>query len=556
MPYPNPLRPGDSIPVARVWGPGSVTTATAIDNLINGRGMTGRGSRRDLHDNARDGASMWLTRADDVQIIFDFGATYPVREIWLWNYNQGGIVSDGLARRGLRSVIIETSLDGHDWIRNAKTAFELAPATGQDGLSATNLNDGQHSPIWLPNPLARFVRLVVAGGPGVGNWGGIDGQEPLYGLSAVRFYAGEGWVAEPDRDWDAQFWRMEGWTGADGIYSVPLEGQRTLYIFGDTFVGRVDPASDKRLDMTMINNSIAIGHHPDPRRASLDFQWKETNEPQSVFVPKTPYGRSVAQSYYWLQAGANINGAFYCLPMIVAPDPDGPEGFQFAVHGVTMTKVPMSDGALDWEAEMQWDVPLYAEDGRGSTQFGAAILNNTGPRGDGWVYVYGLRGVPAKDLLVARTRPEDFESVAAWRFWDGTEWSPRLLDAAAIAHGVSSELSVSPNIFDPGGGWLLVYGHGSLEHQTVAVATAAEPFGPFSPPTLLYFCPEPDTGDGIYAYNPKAHPALSSDEMLLVSYNVNARMWDTHVWHASVYRPRFIHLRQLTARARGAEHPA
>ncbi|MCY0900394.1 MAG: DUF4185 domain-containing protein [Firmicutes bacterium] len=211
-----------------------------------------------------------------------------------------------------------------------------------------------------------------------------------------------------------------------------------------------------------------------------------------------------------------------------------------------MVKVPILNDELVWNAEQQWDVPLYFHGQKGTLQFGVAILNEAEEYGGEWVYVYGLWLTGTrKHLVVARTSPETFESVHTWRYWTGNSWSTNIWESVPIAYDVLSELSVSPNTLDPQGGWILVYGHGSLDHQQIALATAQKPFGPFSSPTLVYFCPEGDASTGTYAYNAKAHPILSSEDSLLVSYNVNARHWETHVWHADVYRPRFLWLRRL-----------
>src|SRR5271169_1245436 len=57
-------------------------------------------------------------------------------------------------------------------------------------------------------------------------------------------------------EWDALFQRESGWIGADGDYSIPLKADTTLWLFSDTFVGKVKDG--KRLDAVMINNSIAL----------------------------------------------------------------------------------------------------------------------------------------------------------------------------------------------------------------------------------------------------------------------------------------------------------
>src|SRR5262245_33093157 len=63
-------------------------------------------------------------------------------------------------------------------------------------------------------------------------------------------------TAEPDEQMNALFQRREGWIGADGNYSVPLGQRRTLWLFSDTWVGKID--NGKRVEATIVNNSAAV----------------------------------------------------------------------------------------------------------------------------------------------------------------------------------------------------------------------------------------------------------------------------------------------------------
>ena len=55
--------------------------------------------------------------------------------------------------------------------------------------------------------------------------------------------------AAPDPRFNRQFTRLgDGWTGADGTYSVALPDGRTVWMFGDTFLGRVNPDRSRPAD--------------------------------------------------------------------------------------------------------------------------------------------------------------------------------------------------------------------------------------------------------------------------------------------------------------------
>lgn len=67
---------------------------------------------------------------------------------------------------------------------------------------------------------------------------------------------------------------------------------------------------------------------------------------------------------------------------------------------------------------------------------------------------------------------------------------------------------------------------------------AKAPEGPWSEPVAVAKAPE-HQGD-IFAYNAKAHPELSGDGRLLISYNVNTSDLAKVVAEADIYRPRFF----------------
>jgi hypothetical protein len=80
---------------------------------------------------------------------------------------------------------------------------------------------------------------------------------------------GAGYVAEKDDVWTNQFVKWNEWSGGDGIYSFnltdgndafdQLKNKKTLFVFGDTFVGTSDPVTDKRYQPHLMpNNSLGI----------------------------------------------------------------------------------------------------------------------------------------------------------------------------------------------------------------------------------------------------------------------------------------------------------
>lgn len=537
------------------------------ENVINRYGMSGISENKALHGNDAD--TMWL--ASGVQdavpsLTVDLGGTYPLKEMRVWNYNAAGKTD-----HGMRDVSIAYSIDGRAWteLRGDEFPYRLARADGSAGLAATNLDNSDGSKktgaaVAFGGAQARYVKLTPIGGAGIGNWGAEDAQGvPVYGLSELRFYADAGLVAEPARDWNGLFSRFESWTGADGIFSVPLdgydqpgklsEGSRTLFEFSDTFVGRVNGISGMRETASMVNNSIGFldGAEPDPAKIRFDVAPKSID--LSLFTPHTPHSETLPGSWYWLQDAYVKDGWLYTFPLLMAKDLSQDPGFQFAIEGVAMITVPITEDGLAYADQVQVDAPLYARlpDGR-ELVFGAGITDNTtesgAPDPDGYLYIYGYENNSnegTKGLLVARVVPDRLQSFADWRFWDGSDWSSRIEEADPVLDGVSPELSVTPMTEGRWQGKYLAISELDTLSGYVAYAAGDTPYGPFEPFTRLYYTVELEEGQGITTYNAKAHPHLSREGELLVTYNVNTTDAMANTVNASIYRPRWLRLREI-----------
>ena len=80
----------------------------------------------------------------------------------------------------------------------------------------------------------------------------------------------------------------------------------------------------------------------------------------------------------------------------------------------------------------------------------------------------------------------------------------------------------------------------------IEMRIGASPVGPFGPVINVFDCPEARENSHYFAYNAKAHPSLSQQGELLISYNVNSfNFWDEIKTNPTLYRPRFIKLKFL-----------
>ncbi len=341
-------------------------------------------------------------------------------------------------------------------------------------------------------------------------------------------------------EWDSLFNRKSGWTGADGIYSIPMDesekpgGQDHLILFSDTFIGNVD-ASGKRINTTIVNNTLAYLKGNQPVEDSITFMWNQNgSSPKAVFVPAT--SSATANDFYWLMDGIKIGDTIHVFSLRLKITGNG--AFDFEINGTVIISFTLSDNYYP-ENITQTDFPFFLTDSNNTTILGQAILPNTEVSGnknyDGYIYVYGPRDSSnGKKLIASRVLPEEFMEFDKWQFWNGNEWTNDFSSCASITDQISQEFSIT-EIDDK---YLLVCQIGS----SVAVRFGESPVGPFDFYNEIYQCPEVQISSNVFVYNAKAHPSLSDDNSLLISYNVNTLSFSENINIADIYRPRFIKL--------------
>ncbi len=185
--YPSMVLSSNVIPNVTVSATSSATGMSST-NIVNGSGLSSMEITA-VHDASGSGSTMWRSNTvfSNVRLTFDLKSIYALEQIYVWNYNQPGEVTCGL-----KNISIEYSTDNVTWTvlpapslgyeSNADYPFLLQQAVGKSGLKATNLADGNGTPIEMGGVHARYVRFTASKTAGVGNYGG-----KYFGLSEVMF---------------------------------------------------------------------------------------------------------------------------------------------------------------------------------------------------------------------------------------------------------------------------------------------------------------------------------------------------------------------------------
>lgn len=390
--------------------------------------------------------------------------------------------------------------------------------------------------------------LVCVGATLFAEGGGVPAparQEPLeeYTFAVEKAPELERWFDAGDR-----------WGGADGVFSIPLDPNRLLVTFGDTFTDRQRHK--------MVNNSIAILRLEGSKPVGIEFYFGRTpqGEIRSFVVPEGKPG------LFWLGPGLRDGGRLHLFAAHIELLPaGGPFGFRQIGEALLTVENP-DDPPPQWQIRQQM-LPFFRTDERGSTVFGAAVL--VAPRREArFVYVYGVDEektplFPLKHAVVARAPKGNTERLEKWEFYCGpatpppgadpamlTEsaeyWGKDYRRATRLAAEVASEYSVS---FLPAlNRYVMVYTRLGLS-QEIMMRTAPTPAGPWSQAVTLYRVPSLAEDQKAFFYAAKAHPALAADDELVISYVANSFDFAKLVRTPEIYRPWFIRVKLIRSKS-------
>ncbi|MGW0335020.1 DUF4185 domain-containing protein [Streptomyces sp. NPDC003011] len=340
--------------------------------------------------------------------------------------------------------------------------------------------------------------------------------------------------------------RTDDWTGGDGTHSVRLPDGRLLWLFSDTYLGRV---------------------HGPPNPVGESYAWRDGTAPL------------VRNSAVVMRDGRLET----TLPAPLFPDP-GPGQWRWPVAARVEPRSPGSSeqvlrvllwvrtaGAAPWV----YGVPTATEvatlslpdlrvesvvevldqrlvrDPSRRVLFGTTLVDE-----DGWTYVFGgddgqAASRPASQAYVARIPEGGLGDPAAWEYWDGSAWAARARPGAVLGDGRRTGVGSAFSVVRQDGTYVLfTMAAGARGLTTVTSYWACSPTGPWHGPAKDFTAALPP--GQVAAYNPQTHPELSDGGRVVLSYDVNwlepagaAAQLNRNV---SLYRPRFVSLRLKPAR--------
>ncbi len=533
-------------PIDRIGNDGEWTCDAEDYNATNGSGMSDVSSFTATHD--ADPSNMITDSKSMMGFKFDLQGNYPIRKIYIWNYNDPAHLD-----YGMKEIKLKISNDGTTWkTYTALKTMTIPKGTGED-LSASYV-------IEFEEPVrSRYFMLE-----NVSNYGG-----DMVGLSEVRFEIGEGWYADDANDWTALFSNYNGWSGADGIYSVNLDGvdydpsrdvseKETFFVFSDSIISTVDPATDLRSGVYMPNNTNALLTGGVADAKNIEFHYPEKTSGAANIKPDPAEPATVSgNKYYWLGDTFVVGSKLYVFALKIDHVDPSISGFSFAQVGVDLACYDIVDGVPDYDSlriiKDTDNILCDLNAAGGKYYFGGGVFDSTEAAGvlnpDGYLYIYGYQDTAnsGRKLVVSRVKPENVEKFSSYEFLASNgSWTKSTDDLKYLASNVAPEISVSQIRTGEYKGKYLLVNTNFTNGTTIMMSVSDSPFKEFTAKTTVF---DHDTvytieGKGNNSYNAKAHPALSGTGELLISYNVNG---DDCFTYGDVYRPRFLRLAEVPA---------
>ena len=272
-------------------------------------------------------------------------------------------------------------------------------------------------------------------------------------------------AAAPWPEADALFRRDARWLGGDAAISVALDGERVLWLFGDSFIAQAGERSRARA--RMVRNSVGLQQGLDPSRADMAFFFGRAQDgaPASFFAEQ-------GAAWFWPGDGLLLDGALTLFLTRIEADTGSALGFRVA--GWSAVRVTEPEAAPD-----RWRVqPLPAPDTAAIGVVGASVLLE----GD-FVYAYAVREPGDHAVLLLRWARGDFARGDLLRpeWFAGEHRGFAAAPPVVVLAAGATEFSVSRA---PRGGYVQLQSRG-FGAGPIALRSAPSLAGPFGPLTDL-----------------------------------------------------------------------
>lgn len=368
---------------------------------------------------------------------------------------------------------------------------------------------------------------------------------------------------------NSSFPYQAGWLGADSAYSIPLDGERVLWLFGDTFVGN-QSATTRQQVTGMPRNSVGIAQCASGQCTMQQYYWSSmyTATPKSFFDTGTT-------DWFWPLDGFVWNGKLYV--MLEQMHAQGSGAFGFAYTGVSLVTIPNYTASPD-----QWQVNYQTILTGNAAIPGTSIVVDQGANGNpypadpngaayAYFFTYGTAGGGSNYTALTRlplaNLAQATQSAGHWQYLSSSGWAA-WTTSAVLPADATHVMDVGPTEFtvryhpaaagQSSGDWLAVMPSTAYLDDKGLYSLSTSINGPWSAPATLYTYPEmqsssPDYTPNVFCYADKEHPELESPGSLTFTYACNSTVEEEVLKNMDLYHPVLVTVALPVASARNKE---
>ena len=331
----------------------------------------------------------------------------------------------------------------------------------------------------------------------------------------------QNFTVESADEFNEAFSRSEGWLGGDGIYSMNLDGidipghginngKKTIVWFSDSISGIV---KDSKTEMNnFVNNALSWVSYGNKIK---DIEWhyeKEKNKLFTVFLPTNPK----ETERFWLNDGfvnQDKNNEINLIGINVITTGEGIWGFKCIKN--TIITIPHDSLPPKKIKYTTKELPFSLEEVGMISALNVNTKESGSRNADGYIYIYFISSDLSFSLKIARMLPKDFLEPLKWTFWNGTDWSTNTKEAKSSFKNLSPEMSV---VQLKNGKYMMTFQENAIGSR-IGIKFSDTPYIWSDETTWIWNIKLEDSE--MFSYNAKAHPALSSENEIIISYNTN-----------------------------------
>lgn len=328
-----------------------------------------------------------------------------------------------------------------------------------------------------------------------------------------------------------QFPLQKGWLGGDGAYSVPLSKTKSLFVFGDSFVGPEGLTS--RSGTTMVDNSVGILDCKPGAKTTMSYHWQKLpGGKHGAFFPSQE-----PQVRYWPKDGFMHNKKLYLFfDRIKILDAATPFSFQHDGSTLFIVNNPMMPPS-QWMVQRRTVIK-----GQPLSVAASAVIQGK------FAYLFSTVHPPAKKnhpviylrvLLSSLNRSKlKFDTLTKGKWQPGLLWK----SAQVLFEPGSSEMSVRYS--GHAKTWRAVLNSPDFPSSAIHLRTATSPTDPWTSPKIIFsFKDEPTTKDkDTFCYAAKEHSQHGAKNNLLLTYVCNSMRFKKVTANTDLYFPKLLNL--------------